>query len=661
MLPFLSRKRQPRDESERGLTAEERLERMKEVMENERSLTGLTARIAAAIAIGFSLFQISSVAHKMLPAMQHRAIHVSFALALAFLLYPASKKTRGRVTAMDVVFALLGIIVGAYIVIDYHDIIYRIGAPTRMDVIMGAVAIVVAMEACRRSMGPALVIVAGAFVAYALFGHLLPGSLSHKAYSLSRVIEHMYLTSEGIYGVAIYVTATFVFTFFLFGSFLHQSGGAKAFIDIAFALTGRFRGGPAKAAVVASGLMGTISGSSFANVVGTGTFTIPLMKKVGYRPEFAGGTEAAASSGGQIMPPVMGAAAFIMAEMTGIKYRDIVVYAAIPAILYYIAVFLMVDLEAARTNLRGLRPHEMPDLRESLSRGFLLLIPPAGIVYFLMVGYTEIKASFYAIILVIIVSMLRRDTRLDSRKVMAALEGAAKGAVSLVAACAVAGLIVGTVTLTGLGLKFADLVVSISGNNLYLALFMTMLASIVMGMGMPTAALYIILAAMVAPALEKMGVPVVAAHLFIFYYGCFAAVTPPVALSSYVAAAIARADPFKTAFTGWKLAASAFIMPFIFAVYPQMLLLDGWTGDTTLILGLTVVAVITASTALEGYLLLPMTVVERALMLAATLSLIRPGVLTGSIALLACASVVTLQSRRLRAKSRTAPPQAASS
>ncbi|NPV70440.1 MAG: TRAP transporter permease [Firmicutes bacterium] len=623
-------------------------------MEKERALNGPAARLAALVAIAFSLYQLSSVAYKMLPAMQHRAIHVSFALALAFLLYPASKKTRGFISPADVVFALLGVAVGAYIVVDYHNIIYRIGAPTTMDVVMGAIAIAVMMEACRRSMGPALVLVAGVFMAYALFGHFLPGPLSHKAYSLSRVIEHMYLTSEGIYGVAIYVTATFVFTFFLFGSFLNQSGGARAFIDIAFAIAGRFRGGPAKAAVVASGLMGMISGSSFANVVGTGTFTIPLMKKVGYRPEFAGGVEAAASSGGQIMPPVMGAAAFIMAEMTGIKYKDIVIYAAIPAILYYLAVFMMVDLEAARTNLRGLKPHEMPDLRQALSRGFLLLVPPAGIVYFLMAGYTEIKASYYAIILVILVSMLRRDTRLDWKKALAALESAAKGAVSLVAACAVAGLIVGTVTLTGLGLKFADLVVAVSGNNLYLALFMTMVASIVMGMGMPTAALYIILAAMVAPALERLGVPVVAAHLFIFYYGCFAAVTPPVALSSYVAAAIARADPFRTAFAGWKLASSAFIMPFIFAVYPEMLLLNGWTANTMLVLGLTVLAVVAASAGLEGYLLLPMTIPERAAILGAALVLMRPSLLTGLVGVLVSAGVVAWQVRRARRQSQPA-------
>lgn len=612
-------------------------------MEKSRNLTGTPARVAAILAILFSAYQLGSVAYKMLPAMQHRAIHVSFALMLVFLLYPASKRSRGRITFLDVVFALVGAAVGAYIVIDYQNIIYRIGAPTTMEVVMGTLAIITIMEACRRSMGPALVVVAGVFVAYALLGHLLPGALSHRAYNYARVIEHMYLTSEGIYGVAIYVTATFVFTFLLFGAFLHESGGAKAFIDVAFALTGRFRGGPAKAAVVSSGLMGMISGSSFANVVGTGTFTIPLMKKVGYRPEFAGGVEAASSSGGQIMPPVMGAAAFIMAEMTGIGYRDIVVYAAIPAAIYYLAVFMMVDLEAARTGLRGLQPAELPNIKDALKKGVLLLIPPAGIVYFLMSGHTPIKASFYAVLLILLVSMLRSDTRLTWRKSFAAMESAARGGVSLIAACGVAGLIVGSVTLTGLGLKFADLVVMVSGNNLYLALFLTMIASIVLGMGMPTAALYIILAAMVAPALVKLGIPTAAAHLFIFYYGCFAAVTPPVALSSYVAAAIAKADPFKTAFTGWRLALSAFILPFIFAVYPKLILWGGFSLQTIVLAALAVVAVICASAAFGGYLLAGLNWAQRAALLGATIVLIRPGPVTGVVGVATLVGVLVWQ------------------
>jgi TRAP transporter 4TM/12TM fusion protein len=298
-LPILSNRN--RAKRKNNAPSGDRLTQMKEVMEKERALTGTSAKAVAVVAILFSMYQLISVGYRMLPAMQHRAIHVSFALVLAFLVYPSSKRYRDRVTIPDIVFAVLSVAVGAYIVIEYQHLIYRIGAPNKMDIVIGTLAIVLIMEACRRSMGPALVIVAGIFLGYAFFGHLLPGALSHRAYSYSRVVEHMALTAEGIYGVAVYVTATFVFTFLVFGAFLNESGGAKAFIDIAFALTGRFRGGPAKAAVVASGLMGTISGSSFANVVGTGTFTIPLMKKVGYRSEFAGGVEAAASSGGQIV------------------------------------------------------------------------------------------------------------------------------------------------------------------------------------------------------------------------------------------------------------------------------------------------------------------------------------------------------------------------
>ena len=640
-IPFLSRK--IGNTSANELSDEERLKQVEDKIETKRELTGRAAAVVSLIAVGFSVYQLVTVGYRLPPALQHRAVHVSFALVLAFLMYPASKKTRGRIMWYDIILAALSVVVGGYIVANYWKIIYRIGAPTTMDVVMGTLAIALAMEACRRTMGLPLVTVAGVFLAYALFGQHLPGALSHKAYSYARVIEHMYLTMEGIYGVAIYVTATFVFIFFVFGSLLHESGGSKAFIDLSFALAGRYRGGPAKAAVVASGLMGTISGSAFANVVGTGTFTIPLMKKVGYRPAFAGGVEAAASSGGQIMPPIMGAAAFIMAEMTGVPYRNIIIHAAIPAVLYYVAVFMMVDLEAARTNLRGLKPDELPALWDTLKRGVLLLVPPAGIIYFLMAGFTEIKASFYATMLVLVVSMFRADTRLTWRRFLAALESAAKGAVSLVAACALAGLIVGSVTLTGLGLKFADLVVTLSGNNLYLAMFLTMVASIIMGMGMPTAALYIILATMVAPALTKLGVPTVAAHLFIFYYGCFAAVTPPVALSSYVAAAIAKADPFKTAFTGWKIASSAFIMPFVFAAYPQMLLLKGLETATFLVVGCSLLAIVAFSAAFEGYLSAPLSMVQRAVLFLAAAMCLRPGPMTGSIGLAGVTAVVLWQ------------------
>lgn len=604
---------------------DDKQDHIQEEMVNKRELKGTAAMITSAVAIMMSLFHLYSSGIYMLPQFQLRAIHLAFALVLIFFIYPSSAKKEFKPNLIDSAIILFSLFVGFYLTMDYMNIVMRAGAPLTRDLVIGGILIIVILEATRRTMGWPLIIVAVSFLLYALYGHLIPGALGHREYDFARVIEHMFLTSEGIYGVAIYVTATFVFMFILLGAFLGETGGAQAFIDLSFSLTGRYRGGPAKAAVVASGLMGTISGSSFANVAGTGTFTIPLMKSVGYKPEFAGGVEAAASAGGQIMPPIMGAAAFIMAEMTGIPYGKLIIHASIPAILYYVSVFIMVDLEAAKMGLTGLTKKELPIFFDVLKRGGFLLLAPLSIVYMLIVGYSPIKASFTAVIFVIVASFLRKETRLTRKKFLAALEKGALNSLSVVAACAVAGLIVGTVTLTGLGLKFADFIVALSGGHLYPALFLTMMASIIMGMGMPTTALYIILATMVAPALVQMNVPIVAAHLFIFYFGCMAAVTPPVALSSYLAAAIAKADSVKTAVHGLKLALAAFILPFIFAVQPALLLIDTTFTQAALALFTAVLGIIALASCLENYFFGKLVFYERALLAIAALVLLYPG------------------------------------
>ncbi|NPV42607.1 MAG: TRAP transporter permease [Firmicutes bacterium] len=616
-----------------NLSVEEKLQQLQEKFERTRNLKGMALRIFRIIAVFMSLYHLYSSGIKMLPQIQHKAIHLSLALALTYFAYPAISKQKGKIPWYDIVCIVLSLFIGAYITFDYMNIIYRLGDPNFLDIILGGIIILLVLEATRRTMGWPLVIVAVAFLAYAALGQYIPGQLGHKGYSIKRIIEHMFLTSEGIYGVAIYVTSTFVFVFILLGSFLAETGGAQSFIDMAFSLTGRYRGGPAKAAVVGSGLMGTISGSSFANVAGTGTFTIPLMKSVGYKPEFAGGVEAASSSGGQIMPPIMGAAAFIMAEMTGIPYGQLIIYAAIPAVLYYLSVFLMVDLEAAKLGLSGISKDELPKFFEVLKKGGFLLLAPLSIFYMLLKGYSPIKASFTAVMIVIISSMFRKETRLNLPKFISALEKGAKASLSVIAACAVAGLIVGTVTLTGLGLKFADLIVVLANGKLYPALVLTMIAAIIMGMGMPTTALYIILGSMVAPALVQMDVPVVAAHLFIFYFGCFAAVTPPVALSSYLAAAIAKADSVRTALYGLKLSLAAFILPFIFAVSPELLLLDTSPIKTVRVVGSALIGVFALASALENYLFGKTNLIQRALLFMAALVLIKPGVLTDLIGL----------------------------
>jgi len=622
---------------------------LQENLETTRELKGFTAKIFTLFAVAMSLYHLYSSGVEMLPQIQHKAIHLSFALFLTYLLYPATRRQRGKVSWVDLLCAGLSLLIGAYVTFDYMSIVYRAGSPNSADLILGGIMIILVLEATRRTMGWTLVLVALIFLGYALFGHLIPGQLGHRQYSLSRVIEHMFLTSEGVYGVAIYVTATFVFVFMLLGAFLSETGGAQSFIDIAFSLTGRYRGGPAKAAVVASGLMGTISGSSFANVAGTGVFTIPLMKSVGYRPDFAGGVEAASSSGGQIMPPIMGAAAFIMAEMTGIPYGRLIIHAAVPALLYYLSVFLMVDLEAAKLKLKGLRREDVPDFCKTLKKGGFLLLAPIIIVYMLIAGYSPIKASFTAVIFVIAASMFSRETRLSPAKFVAALEKGARTSLSLIAACAVAGLIVGTVTLTGLGTKFADLIVSLASDQLYPALLLTMVASIIMGMGMPTAALYIILGSMVAPALVKMGVPVIAAHMFIFYFGCYAAVTPPVALSSYLAAAIAKADPAKTAFAGLRLASAGLILPFMFVLSPKLLLWE--IGSVVEALGVvftSLIGVFALASAIEGYFIGWMRLYERVVLFVASLFLIYPGLFTDAAGMVAVGLILLLRYAALR-------------
>lgn len=598
----------------------------KERSESRRNLMGLARKVACGIAVAMSLFHLYSSGFEMLPQMQHRAIHLAFALALTFFWYPSSSREKeGKLPWFDILAILFSLSVGAYIVLDYMNIVLRAGEPLPRDLILGGITIFIVLEATRRTMGWPLVIVACCFLAYALFGHLIPGDLGHRRYDLSRVIEHMFLTSEGIYGVAIYVTSTFVFVFILLGAFLTETGGARSFIDLAVSIAGKYRGGPAKAAVIASGLMGTISGSSFANVAGTGTFTIPLMKSIGYRPEFAGGVEAAASAGGQIMPPIMGAAAFIMAEMTGIPYGKLIIHAAIPAVLYYLSVFLMVDIEAIKLGLRGIPSERLPRFWEVVKRGGFLLLAPITIFYMLIAGYSPIKASFAAVMLVIVVSFFRKETRLNLHGFIRALEMGAINSLSVIAACACAGLIVGTVTLTGLGLKFADLIVQLAGGQIYPALFLTMVASIIMGMGMPTTALYIILGSMVAPALVKLGVPVVAAHLFIFYFGCMAAVTPPVALSSYLAAAIAKGDPVRTALNGLKLASAAFILPFIFALNPKLVLVGAGFVDVMVVVGTAVLGILALAGCLESYFFGEIKAYQRVALGIAALALLHAG------------------------------------
>lgn len=594
-----------------------------------RSLSGPWGLAIRWICIIFSLFQFYTAGFGVLPATIQRSTHLFFVMALIFLLYPmTSKMSRKSVHWADLALAVISSVVALYLTVNYHNLMFRAGEPTTIDLIFGALAILLVLEISRRIVGMPIVIIAVVFVAYAKWGHLIPGFLAHRQIGWTRIINHMYLTTEGILGAPLGVSATFVFLFILFGAFLHKSGLGKFFIDLALAATGHRVGGPAKVAVLASGLFGTISGSSVANTVTTGTFTIPLMKRIGYLPHFAGAVEAASSTGGQLMPPIMGAAAFIMSEFIGVPYIRIATAAILPAVLYYLAVFVMIHMEALRLGLRGIPKEELPNTKKVFFSGGHLLIPIVVIVYMLVKGYTPLKAAFYSTLWTVAIAMCRKATRMSAKDILDAFEDGARSALGVAAACACAGLIIGSVTLTGIGLKLANGIVALAGGKLLPTLFFTMVASIILGMGLPTTAKYIVLSAMAAPAIQKFGVPTLAAHMFIFYYGIIADLTPPVALAAYAGAGIAGADPMKTGFQALKLAVAGFLIPYFFVYSPELLMIQANASGLILPIVTSIIGAILLAFAGAGFWLKQLNIIQRVCLFAAALLLIKPGLIT---------------------------------
>jgi len=479
-------------------------------------ISGIIARTAAVIAVVMSLYHVHSGIFGAPEALLHRSIHLLFTLTLAFLLYPFSK-TRPR-RWLD--FIMLGLSLASIIYLfakyDYFVTRYPYVHPLSMaDLILGITLIVILLEAARRTIGLAMPITAICFIIYAYVGPYLPGLLRHAGVPTETIVDQLYMTTEGIFGIPLGVSATYVILFVIFGAFLEKSGTGQFFMDLAAATTGKSKGGPGKIAVVSSSLFGTISGSAVANVMVTGQFTIPMMKRTGFQPHFAAAVEATASTGGQIMPPVMGAAAFVMAEFTGLPYITVCKHALIPAVLYYLSVFMAIHFEAIRTNLKGMI-EDVPRMGlVFLSKGHLL-VPVAVILFMMFKGYTPMYASLFAIGSVILIASFKRDTRMGLAKIIKALEEGAKGSVSVAAACACAGMIIGVINLTGLGLKFTSFVLFLAGDSLAPALIFTMLAGIILGMGLPTTAAYIVMAALLVPALVKLGIPSIAAHMFAF-------------------------------------------------------------------------------------------------------------------------------------------------
>ena len=610
---------------------------------------GFMAKIVTAIAISFSLFQLYTAIFGVLDAQLQRAVHLSFGMALAFLLYPTRKSwSREKIHPLDAALAIIGAATPLYIVYAYGELVLRAGTVTSADLIFGIVGIITVIEATRRVVGLPMVIVVLFFLTYAFLGPYMPSLIAHRGLNANQLVSHLYFTTEGIFGIPLGVSSTFIFLFILFGAYLEVTGLGKFFIDLANSIAGWASGGPAKVAVLSSGLMGTVSGSSVANVVGTGSLTIPMMKKLGYHKNFAGAVEAAASTGGQLMPPVMGAAAFLMAEFVGVPYVDIVKAAAIPALLYFLGVWLGVHFEAKRNHLKGIPREKLPKISEILKERGHLAIPLIVIVYLLVTGYTPMRAALVAIFLSIICSSLRKSTRMKPIEIVNGLEKGAKGALGVLVACASAGIIIGVVTKTGMGLKLASSLIELSGGALLPSLFFTMITAIVLGMGVPTTANYVITSTVAAPALLQIGVPILSAHMFVFYFGIIADVTPPVALAAFAGAGISGGNALRTGVNASKLAIAAFIIPYIFVMSPELLLQSGNIFVTLSALITAVVGMIAISASLIGYFRDYTTKLERIILFISGLLMVVPESFTDLIGIFLMAAAIILQKRHIK-------------
>jgi len=649
-----------------------------------RTLPRPIGRLAAGVAAAMSLYHVYVVVTGVPEALILRGTHLAFAFVLIFLLYPGRAGDRARLPVHDVVLILLVLASIGWLFWNYDYVrtrIYYVDEPSLGDKVFAVILVLLILEAARRTIGWVMPATAGLFLVYAFVGPYLPGLLRHPGMSFDIVVDQLYLTTEGIWGIPVAVSATYVILFVVFGAFLEKSGTGQFFMDFARALTGWARGGPGKISVVSSSLFGTISGSAVANVMVDGWLTIPLMKRTGFRPAFAAAVEATASTGGQIMPPVMGAAAFVMAEFLQLPYSRIALHAAIPAVLYYVALFFSIHFEALRTGLRGLPKSELPSLAEVIFRRGHLFLPVIIILAFMIFGFTPTFAAFWATLSVIALYWMRTEgewnrygigaslfmglavalavalglsadrvgltgyvaaaavvllgwmmpaSRAEAGRFVGALQDGARNTLSVASACACAGIVIGIIALTGLGLRFTSLVLAVAGASLIPALVLTMLAGIVLGMGMPTTPAYIVQAALLIPALIKLGVHPVAAHMFVFYFACLSAITPPVALAVYAAAGIGGAPLWQSGWEAVRVGAAGFIVPYMF-VYGTGLLLIGEPGEILLAVPTAIAGSIFLAAGLMGYLVKPATWWERLLLLLAAVMLIDPGLATDLI------------------------------
>lgn len=592
---------------------EEEMKRMMKELDREQSYREHKCwrqYITVFISVIFVIFQLYATLSGAITAQVLRATHLAFVQLLAFLLFPPTKNSpRNTLPWYDIVLGLIGVACWLYIVVNFDSLVRRSGNNTPLDVAVGIVGILVLFESCRRIVGLPIMIIAGSFIVFAFAGKYLPGFLHHRGYSLQRVVCHLFYNTEGIMGTPIGACSTFIFLFILFGALLEKTGIGHFFIDVCNALAGGASGGPAKVAVLSSALLGTVSGSSVSNTVGSGSFTIPMMKKLGYKGEFAGAVEAAASTGGQIMPPIMGAAAFLMAESLGLPYITIVKAAIVPAILYFTGIFITVHLEAKKLGLKGLPKDQLPRFMPLLLKKGYMILPLVVIIYFLCAGKTAVFAALMGIIACVLVGFgvsvsdlaHGRKPSFGGKDIVEIMCTAARNIISVAIACGMAGIIIGIVTLTGLGLRLGNGLVMLAHGKLLLTLVFTMVASIILGMGAPTTANYLITSTITAGAIISLGIEPLAAHMFAFYFGIIADVTPPVALAAIAGAAIAKAKPMKTALNATKLAIGAFIIPYMFVYNSKMLMINASVLSVVMIIITAILGMFGISVALEGY------------------------------------------------------------
>lgn len=623
---------------------------------NTRKIGGYKGIVIYVLLLAFTLFQLYTAIEGQFPAQIQRTVHLGFGLTLIFLLFPARKKgNKNKIAWYDYILSALGAFVGAYWVLNYDRLVNSLGILESMDFAIGLIVTLLVLEAARRAVGLPITIIAGLFLLYAYFGQHMPDFMAHRGQSVDKIVNLMYFTTDGILGTPLAVSSTYIFAFLLFGAFLVKTGVGEYFNDLALAVAGKLVGGPAKVAIFSSALQGTISGSSVANVVTSGAYTIPLMKRLGYKKDFAGAVEASSSTGGQLMPPIMGAAAFLMVEFVGngITYWEIAKAAIIPAILYFAGIWIMTHFEAKRLGLRGLKEEEMPD-RKYIFKKLYLLIPILVIIILMSTGTPVIHSAMYGILACIVVGIINPDVKFGLRQFIDALVDGARTALGVVAATACAGIIVGVVVKTGLGLSLATSLVDLAGGSILLTLFFVMIASLILGMGAPTTANYVITSTIAAPAIVTLLAPdvplsaaplvvVLSAHFFVFYFGIIADITPPVALAAFAASAISGGDPIKTGIHSAKLAIAAFIIPYMIVLSPSLLMIDVTFIEVVWVVVTALLGMIAIGAGIIGYWYRPLHVIERLLLVAVGLALVYPDGLYSVVGIVGMAILFVLQ------------------